>query len=520
MSRPFVIFLIALLLSWISAGVLWITEIPLGIPGEWVWGRIPYESVDQWDAISCSLFCLLVGGVYTAFVRWGANRMEAASRRLRAGFLAGLVGFGFLWLFVVQLCLPAVYGISKSPWVLYYPMASGYFHEARFREETLSDYLANYETDIQSQDESRRVLHHGTHPPGLFVCYRGLMRLCESSPRFVQAILHTQPPSVAAMFDEIESRQRLIGKTLRECDRAVIWLATLLTQLCGAATVVPLFFLARTNASRKAAWIAAAFWPLVPAIAVFLPKSDVLYAFFGMLFLAVWWSGWRRNSLGRCVLAGGIFWLGLFLSLALLPVAFLAGILILWDVLFAGKDTESKPSVRQWVLRIGAGVIGFLLPCVFLWGTMGLNLAAVWWSNYQNHAEFYQHFQRSYLEWFWVNPVETLVALGAPIFVLAWAGVCQRGRDGQSSTRTDWGPVVAILITLGVLWISGKNRGEAARLWLVVFPCYLWLSARYWDRMDSTSVESSHPLRLMSAMLVLQMLVCWLTVCRVNGFPL
>lgn len=516
MCRPLVIFLAASLLSLIMGGVLWFTELPLGVPAEWVWGRIPYAAADGWDLLSHGLLCLLVASGYTTFVRWGADRIEAASVARRGAFLTGLGGLGFAWLFVVQLCPPAPFGISKSPWVLYYPMASGYFHEARFREESTADYLAHYEKDIQSEDKSRRVLHHGTHPPGLFVFYRGLLGLCESSPKLVETVVATQPPSVVAMFDEIESRQRLVGKTLKDADRAVIWIATLLTQLCGAATVVPLFFLSQTIASRRAAWIAAGFWPLVPALAVFLPKSDVLYAFLGMWFLAVWWSGWQRNSLWRCALAGLIFWLGLFLSLALLPLAFLAGILLLWDGLFRrGSDAaDGKSTLAPIVFRILAGLIGFLLPCVLLWWRWDLNLAAVWWQNYQNHAEFYQHFQRSYAEWLVVNPLETLFAVGAPLFVLAVAGVWQGGRDRKSWPRADWGPVVAILVTLGLLWVSGKNRGEAARLWLVVFPCFVWLSARYWDQVGSPNS------RRVTTMLVLQIVVSWLTVCRVNGFPL
>ena len=189
----------------------------------------------------------------------------------------------------------------------------------------------------------------------------------------------------------------------------------------------------------------------------------------------------------------------MFLSLALLPMAFLAGVLVLWDVLFprgsefwggacrlgnAGgfaslrpQSPQTKISHRPAVWRMGAGLVGFVVPCVLIWGMFNLNLAAVWWQNYQNHAEFYQHFQRSYAEWFWVNPLETLFAIGAPGFVLAWAGVWQFWKDRPLMKRADWGTVVAIVVTLGLLWISGKNRGEAARLWLVIFPCALWLSA-------------------------------------------
>ena len=239
-----------------------------------------------------------------------------------------LTAAGFAWLILVQLSLPAGFGLSKSAWVLYYPGPSGYFDEARYRQESAREYLANYEQDIQTEDTKRRVLHHGTHPPGLFLCYRGLINLGESSPGLVNAVLQTQPPSVSAMFDEIELRSRQSGKLLQGSDRAVIWLMALITHLCGAAVVVPLFFLARQIASKPAAWTAAAFWPLVPALAVFLPKSDVLYAFFGTVFLAVWLSGWKRRCFLRCFLAGVLFWWGMLFSLAMLPVALLAGLLM------------------------------------------------------------------------------------------------------------------------------------------------------------------------------------------------
>lgn len=521
MFRPFVILLFALPTSIVTVAVLWLTEIPLGVPGEWVWSRIPYDSAAAWDLIPSGMLCGFVAFCYLGFVLRGFDRIASASRFSLAGWLSGLTVLGFFWLFAVQLSPPAPYGLSKSAWVLYYPMASGYFHEARFREEPVSDYLADYEADIQTDDPSRRVLHHGTHPPGLFLAYRGLIRLCESSPGLVRMGLAAQPPSVVEMFDEIETRQREKGISVRGSDRSVIWLATLLTQLCGAAVVIPLFFLARHFASPRSAWIASAFWPLFPTLAVFLPKSDVLYAFLGMSFLAVWSSGWRRKSLLRCFLAGVIFWLGMLLSLAMLPVAFLAAVWFVWEVVFRKEEDPAHRTTRQTLALPAAAACGFLVPTFVFWGVADLNLASVWWQNYRNHAEFYDHFQRSYWPWLWVNPLEMLFAVGAPVVVLAGLGIVRFWKDRKTWPLSKWGPVAAILFTGVLLWVSGKNRGEAARLWLVVFPAVAWLSARFWEPPDSLPTpEEFHPKRILWPMLVLQAVVCWLTVCRVNGFPL
>ncbi len=519
MKRAPVLFLLALVFSGLALGVLWGWKIPLGVPGEWTWGRIPIQGTDAWDVALCGLGCALAGALYAGLVRAGATRIDEAGFLESSFWLATLTAAAFGWLIILELSPPAGFGLSKSAWVLYYPGPSGYFHEARYRKETTGEYLANYEKDIQSQDVKRRVLHHGTHPPGLFLCYRGLIHLCESSPGLVRVLLQTEPPSVSGMFDEIASQNRRTGRILKDSDRAVIWLMTLITHLLGAAVVAPLFFLARHIASKPAAWTAAAFWPLLPALAVFLPKSDVLYAFFGTLFLAVWLSGWSRRCFLRCFLAGGIFGGGMLFSLALLPVGLLAALITIWEVVFASdRDTKRSRAKSAGRLVLAAG-LGFLVPTLAMGLVWGLNLPAVWWLNYQNHAEFYQHFPRSYGTWLAVNPLETFFALGAPAAVLFLAAWVRLWKDRNSLPRETWGAYAGFAAVMGLLWITGKNRGEAARLWLVVFPYFLWLSARIWEP-DPSPPPHNRPAASPLPFLALQLIVCWFTVVRVNGFPL
>ena len=51
MKRPPVLFLLALFFSALTLDFLWGTEIPLGVPGEWVWGRIPINGAELWDVV-------------------------------------------------------------------------------------------------------------------------------------------------------------------------------------------------------------------------------------------------------------------------------------------------------------------------------------------------------------------------------------------------------------------------------------------------------------------------------------
>ena len=150
------------------------------------------------------------------------------------------------------------------------------------------------------------------------------------------------------------------------------------TQAFAAATLIPIFLLVARDHSRPVAWISASIWPLVPALAVFLPKSDALLPFFAMLFLWLWLEGFRLGRLGYCVLAGAIFWLAMFLSLAILPIAAAAFLLTLWESVFCTRAERLVIGPREWASRIGVAAVGWLLPVVALAALFKLNLLRVW----------------------------------------------------------------------------------------------------------------------------------------------
>ena len=84
----------------------------------------------------------------------------------------------------------------------------------------------------------------------------------------------------------------------------MLWFATLLANAAAAATVIPLFVLLALFVDRRTAWFAAALWPLVPGIAVFLPKSDAVFPLISILGPSLWLVGWRKRSIVCCALVG------------------------------------------------------------------------------------------------------------------------------------------------------------------------------------------------------------------------
>jgi hypothetical protein len=470
---------------------IWGGLFPLGVPGEWTWSRLEPPS-----PLALSLVIpIIVAASFTGFAWLGANRINRAGGWKTLTWLGGLILAGVGWLWAVQEAAPQPHNLSKIAWVLFYPGSSGYFTEAQsIRDER--QYLADYE-ELMSRGD---VLHLGTHPPGLIVAYRGLMRPCDASPSLVGLLNSTQPDSFSEMFDILAQNARMGFRqpAVTDRDAAVLWLAGLLVQGLAGFTVVPLFFLLRRDHSARTAWLVAALWPTVPAVAVFLPKSDTILPAFAIGFLALWHHGWTRlragngvagdqipASAGRfneerlgllcCALAGFVLWLGMFISLALLPIAFLAALLTVWNGWLCRVEDRIVYPARRLSIALTLAGAGFLLPIAALYVTTRMNLFAVWAWNLRNHAGFYSQFPRTYWKWLLVNPVELGVAAGWPLVLVAIFTSCR--------PRTEWrhrdcGPVWACLVTWLCLWLSGKNMGEVARLWIVIMPCFVWLAAR------------------------------------------
>jgi hypothetical protein len=250
--------------------------------------------------------------------------------------------------------------------------------------------------------------------------------------------------------------------------RAVLWLAYLIAFGCVVLTVIPLYLtLRRVDLSPAAAWWASGLWLTVPSLAIFLPKSDAAFALPSMLLIYCGVSALRRRSIAWSVAAAVVLWLAMQFSLAFLPVAAALALLI---GLVVWKRPDDGPSFRQLLVMVGAGAAAFVLLSIGLWATTGLNLAEVWWLNYHNHAGFYGKYPRTGWLWRIVNPVEFAVSLGFPCAVLAVSAATTTFR--RLPTARDWSTLVAaaLAVTIALLWLSGKNSGEAARLWLLLTP--------------------------------------------------
>jgi methylthioxylose transferase len=490
--------------------VLWGTNWPLGWPGEWTWPRLLADASSGGNAILAGL----VAGLYLAFVIWGSQRLSAGtlSRVESVLWPAGLMLAAGGWLWTVQETAPPAGQLAKAPFVLYYPSSSGYFYMARYESPAVGPFLAGYE-ELMSEGD---VLHVGTHPPGLFLVFHGLTGVVEGWPVIGDAAWTLAPESFRETADIVAENTRFSPHPLSPVDARILWLATLLVLGCAAATVLPLYGILRLWLPREAAFAGAALWPTLPAVAIFVPKSDAAFPFVATLLAWLVLSGWSRGSVPRAILSGLVLLAGLFCSLAFLPVA-------LWLTLMVGHDgwrrlRSGERSPLSVLLWCGCGIAGFVLPVLLIVLLGDLHLERIWWWNYRNHAGFYAKYPRTYWKWLLLNPIELTLAAGAPLTVAAIAGLRRawagRHKGELSTLAIGWGATV-----WGLLWLTGKNSGEAARLWLLFLPGLTAVAACGIAGGGTSSTEEDRSsIRWLWLCLALQLATSMLTVHRVGGF--
>jgi methylthioxylose transferase len=421
-------------------------RMPLGVPGQWEWQRVKFAPTSLQ-----LLMGLAAIAAYATFAAAGFRALVSnpGGRGVKA-WLAGLVLASIGVQGFVQEAAPEGYGLSKWIFALQSRGASGYYTVAKGQMADTRRFLGEYPSWVEKQD----ALHVGTHPPGLFLLARLMLDAMEAHPSVARLVCDFAPASASSAIQYFRD-----SHGLPRADAAALTMTGVLTLLACASTVVPLYYLARSALSIPASWASAAFWPLVPSALMFQPTADTAFPLLSTTALALaCWSGrvGPRRGLTLCLASGLVMALGMFFTLAFLPVGLVVALVLV-----------ASPAMR---LQRRLGLIlttgfGFLVGTLAWWATTSANPWTIWWVNQRNHARFYVEFPRSYLAWVLENPIELAVALGLP--AMAW-GLIGLGSPRQAP-RVAWATVFVLML----LTISGKNLSEVARLWLPLMPPFL-----------------------------------------------
>ncbi len=536
----------------LSAAFLTFDVVPLGVSGEWVWERHTWNA-NPVEALDRLLIPIIGGAVFFAVAVLAKPSANATRFRAFCSFGILLIGSAF-WLNSVQQAAPSGHRDLKPYWVLYDPSSSGYFFEAVNEIKDTREFLRGYESRMKQGE----VLHVGTHPPGLFLLSKACLNVCESYPRLVSILNGLENSATRQAFRVVEAEANYAPR-LKENQLAALHLLSMLSSIAVVLTILPLVLLCRQYFDIETTWKICCLWPTLPCLAVFLPKSDVLFPLTctASLALAV-----LAMSGGRKVLwaipAGAILWFGMMLSLAHLPIPVVLVVYALIRAVISNGETLTRASpLTQWRGKVkeversnrrdaplslraacehgarfilnktlrrdavaGIVCVATIVACCFAWNvSTDCNFFNVWRLNLTNHAGFYEQFQRTWYKWLLVNPVELMLAVGLPVFVLAMFGVRQavcdfrKRADSSSTERNHAAFLLATTLVLMALWLSGKNQGEAARLWCFLTP-WIVVSCGRLLLMNRVGLNPG----AWRALLLLQLAASIATVSFVSGF--
>ncbi len=533
----------AIVLTWMA---LWYFRWPLGIPGEWIWWRTPWNEPDRWINL---LLGLIAGLAYLAFVLAGARRIDHLSSTTKKLWIGGLLIAALVWNFLVIELAPSAARFGKAPFVLYYPASSGYFTIARHESPQVDQFLKTYPERVQQGD----VLHVGTHPPGLFLVFHAISSLVDHLPLMRNLALATMPVSFRDACGIIEENGQNTPHPMTSNDAAILWLATMLVLMMAAGTTLPLYLLCAQYSSPRGAWLTAALWPLVPASLIFIPKSDAAFPWLSTtLLMGIGWlcqvrstrPAWQFMIVG--FLWGILAMISMLQSLAFAPVllmCFLYGLATTATCYIHRGDHDGWSHIVRNLVAGLAVLSGFLGSTILFSILTGANLWFIWWQNSINHSRFYEVSPRTTWLWFVVSPVELAFAVGWPVFLRFLFSMrfpessgneqtlkSRWQRLGQSFAQPTriadgWRLAACCLSVWLWLWCSGKNSGEAARLWIFLMPILLWVpTLTRADLWTGTAPELPKPESawweptLPAIWLSTQIIICLLTVWRISGF--
>jgi len=422
----------SLLLVALFVAVLITGAVPLGIPGQWVW---PRRAVPLWGTSAILALLALTAGA--------GSFLLLLKRPPKARWAWMAVPFGLALVVRLLFFHAEPTPIVKQIWVTASPVSNAYFSEA-LRARPATELVRNYTLLLPKLAE-----HARTHPPGPILYYKAFLWVCKNFRPLV-AVADRWATGVGGLSLS-ETAALVGGRTGLPLDEtsvaAALWAQAGLCVL-SAGSVLACFLLALSlGLDRKTALGAAALLSLSPSANLFSITIDTAVSLACALSLLFTVKG-EQEGWPFLGLSGFMLYLASFLSLSALATGAMCGLYIL---LSRGGSLKGRLAGIGWM------ALGFLLTHALVGVTLGFDLFWVIAHGLVAHREVTVAFERSYFGWLILNPLDFATLSGLPICVLAWAG---RGEERSRCL------LLAFLLTLGALDISGMVRGEVARIWL------------------------------------------------------
>jgi len=411
------------------------------------------------------LILLLVAGLLISWWLW-ARKLK----KLTILHLSVLSGLGFILILAVQFLSNA--GIPLMARLIGPIYEPGYFLPAAEIDDPIA-FLSTYANRMQENSLLNPRLN--THPPGRVMFFWFFIRLAEMLPSTLSLLAgpflraHTLVEWADSLSDDA-----LIAAAM----------AGLAVPALAALATIPLYFFGSEIVGSYRARLASVLYLLAPALPVFAPTVDMIDMLIAIFGLWLAYLGFSRQSHVALFCAGTIFSLLLFMSFSNLPFILMAA---LFGVGLAWNPPAKRLGALKKLLPQG---LAALAGAASIWIALSINPLQMYRYASANHLIVTA--ERSYWAWVLYGPYDLLYFVGLPAAVLFIRAIVRLGRkslrgDISLSTGEIW--LASLVFSMALLFITGKLRGEAARILMFCYPLILLAGQVKSDKMSEKALS-------------------------------
>jgi len=449
----------------VSTAVLALTELFLLI-GSYVLPRLLRETMELSGWLAMPLLGVGLMG-YALYLLWRDNS-QPQTTRLRLAALA--IGFCIL-AGGLAACHPHGFAYLSSP--ILSPASNTYYYTAK-QEGNLWALLRDYHTKMPDFG-----CHAQTQAAGPVLFFGLLGRFYAALPTTVpvaETLLALNPcisPDVIAK--QLSKWWSYDVSALDVCSALFCGWTTI---LLAALTVFPLYSLGVELVGRRVGVVAVGAYTLFPSLSLFAagidqvhPLLTVTAGLFVMRSLRAHREDTPRASVAWALAAGVTVAIALFLSLGMLALLVLLALAVVLSVTIQASGGKRLAAV----LSLWKPAIALLLPIVaffaLLYIVAGYNTISVLQTSDSLRTHGYNVLWfRPYWRYVWLNWIEAAIFAG-PMLIAVILGTFWAFRKSVQHPEL-WALILALVILLVLMDVSGKARGETYRIWLFLAPYF------------------------------------------------
>lgn len=301
-------------------------------------------------------------------------------------------------------------------------------------------------------------VHPTAHPPGIPLLFWGASRVAGAIPPLADGLAAGLRPyqcqqMVIMALPDAAIAGAALGMALPALSMVALW---------------PLYKLGRLLYDEATALRAMAWWPVVPALVMFVPQWNQFHPALALLALWALTLGLRDWRWGHFALSGVVMSAATFLSFTNIAILGLLGVYGLVWVTLALTRGEWSPD--RW-RRLAVGVVAFGVGLASLWIVYYVVAGVSFFEILRISLGTHYDLGHPYLPWLLLLPMDLWLFGGLALGALA---VIQAGRG--------WREGDSLALALGVsvvgLAVSGVVRGEVGRLMLWLMPVVVLVAVR------------------------------------------